>query len=145
MAQYISCPRNLGEIKKKWFWKLTKRQTICFAIGLSLGITVYFITSNIVGTTIAAILLMLFSAPGVACGIYHKNGFYLEQLIANMIRFHFNKNKNIKTYQTENRYDMIIDEIECYKIRKELKRNSVTLKKKKSQTSDKLFERKKLN
>lgn len=142
MAQYISCPRNLGEIKKKWFWKLTKRQTICFGIGLGLGFTMYFLTNKYVGTTIAAFLLMIFAAPGVICGIYHKNGFYLEQLIMNMINFY--RGKSLKTYQTENRYDMIADEIECSKIRKTLKQNGVTLKKAKPQNNDKLFEQKKL-
>ena len=85
---------------------LTKRQVICFGIGLVMGLPAFFLTKSITSNlTIAVFALGVFSAPGIFCGVYQKNGQHLEDRIKLMVRFF--KLPRIKTYQSENIYDGI--------------------------------------
>ena len=44
MARYVPIPKDLNDIKEKFIMGFTKRQVICFGIGLVLGAPVYFLT-----------------------------------------------------------------------------------------------------
>ena len=130
MVNYIKVSKDLSGIKQKFFAGLTKRQTICFAIGFACGLPVYFITKHFgADLTISLTLMMIFSAPGIFCGLYQKNGLYLEQHVKNMIKFY--KRGKVLTYQSENPYQQISDEIEIQKIKHTLKQNGVHVIKKK--------------
>ena len=37
MAHYVSIPKDLNDIKEKFMMGFTKRQVICFGIGLAVG------------------------------------------------------------------------------------------------------------
>ena len=44
MAHYVPIPKDLNDIKEKFIMGFTKRQVICFGIGLVLGAPLYFLT-----------------------------------------------------------------------------------------------------
>ena len=44
MAHYVSIPKDLNDIKEKFMMGFTKRQVICFGIGLAVGAPVFFLT-----------------------------------------------------------------------------------------------------
>ena len=84
----VKIPKDLSLIKQKFIFGLTKRQAMCFGIGLAMGIPAFFIiktvTSNI---TVAVIALGIFAFPGIACGLFTKNGMYLEEYLKLLISF----------------------------------------------------------
>ena len=129
MANYIHCPRDLKKINRKFFWKFTKRQTICFGIGLALGFAVYILTYKIIGTTLAVVLLMIAVAPFALCGMYYKNGLHLEDVVRNKIEFM--KAENTLTYKCDNFYSRLIRQVECIRIKHLLKNNGEKIPQKK--------------
>ena len=46
MAHYVQIPKDLNDIKEKFIMGFTKRQVICFGIGLVLGAPVFFLTDE---------------------------------------------------------------------------------------------------
>lgn len=111
MALYMKIPKDLNGIKDKVAMNLTKRQLICFGLGLAVGLTMYWLTYNSLGTQTAAVLLFCFGSPFFIVGLYKdKNGFPLEKMALNLIRF--NICPKIRPYKTDNIYRQIIDEIE---------------------------------
>lgn len=125
MANFIHCPRDLKKINRKWFWKFTKRQTICFGIGFLFGFIIYFLTFKILGTTVAVFLLMLVASPFVMCGMYKKHGLYFEDMIKNRINFMMSENTLV--YKSTNFYKSLEKQAEAMKIKKILKRNGVAI------------------
>lgn len=110
MAQYVKIPKDLNNIKDKFFLGLTKRQTICFSLGIALGGLTYYLTYKELGSTFSGALLFIIASPFILTGMYEKNGFTLEKIILNYIRFRF-KYPQIRTYQTENIYSLIEQQI----------------------------------
>lgn len=110
MAQYVKIPKDLNNIKEKFVLGLTKRQTICFGIGIGLGGLVYYLTYEKLGTTFSGTLLFFIAAPFILMGMYEKNGFTLDKIVLNYIRFRF-QYPQIRTYQTENIYSSIEQQI----------------------------------
>lgn len=116
--QYVTIPKDLAAIKQKFLFNLTKRQCVCFGIGISLGFPVFFLTKGLLGLTAAVFLMGLVAAPAIMCGIYEKNGLHLEQVAKNMFLFY--KNPQVRTYQSENLYLQIEKEIEYYNLKRKL-------------------------
>jgi hypothetical protein len=69
MAHYVSIPKDLNDIKEKFIMGLTKRQVICFSIGLVIGAPVFFITKSAVGLTTAMFAMGACAAPAILCGL----------------------------------------------------------------------------
>ncbi len=110
MALYMKIPKDMNNIKDKAIWKFTKRQAIFFGIGFALGLVVYWLTYKAIGTQTAAILLFCIASPFVLTGMYEKNGFTLEKIAANIIRYKiFPK---IRPYRTRNVYRQIGEALE---------------------------------
>lgn len=102
-------------IKQKFMFGLTKRQVVCFGIGLLLGLPVFFIVKSFVSDLTVSIMAMgLVAMPFIMCGLYNKNGLHLEQIVKLMIEF-FKKPK-IRTYQSENVFSSIERQIEYKKL-----------------------------
>lgn len=133
MAQYVSIPKDFDAVKKKFAFGLTKRQVICFGAGFMLGIPVFFLTKNILGITLAVTLMGIVAAPAIVCGLYYKNGLYLEQVIKNMIKFY--KSPQIYTYQSDNVYSNILKEIEYNQLKEQLIKAGVMNKNAKKESS----------
>ena len=118
MAQYVSINKDFDAVKKKFAFGLTKRQLICFGAGFMLGIPVFFLTKNLLGITLAVTLMGIVAAPAIVCGLYHKNGLYLEQVIKNMIKFY--RNQQVRIYKSENFYTQLVKEMEYNKLKEQL-------------------------
>lgn len=116
--QYVTIPKDLAAIKQKFLFNLTKRQCVCFGIGIGLGFPIFFLAKGLVGLTAAVFLMGIVAAPAIMCGIYEKNGLHLEQVAKNIFLFY--KNPQVRTYQSENLYLQIEKEIEYCALKKKL-------------------------
>ena len=74
MAHYVQIPKDLNDIKEKFIMGFTKRQVICFGIGLVLGAPVFFLTKTAIGMSGAIFAMGAVAAPAILCGLYKKNG-----------------------------------------------------------------------
>ncbi len=116
---FVPIPKDIESIKQKFILGLTKRQTICFGIGLVLGLAAFFgIKALIGGTTIAMMVLCIIAAPFIIAGIWEKNGIHFEEYVKNVITFL--RKPKIRTFQAENAYLEIERQIEYNRLRKML-------------------------
>lgn len=75
MAHYVQIPKDLNDIKEKFIMGFTKRQVICFGIGLVLGAPVFFLTKTAIGMSGAIFAMGAVAAPAILCGLYKKMAF----------------------------------------------------------------------
>lgn len=101
---YVTVPKDLSKIKNKVVFNLTKRQLICIGIGAAMGIPIYFLTKDFIGTSNAATIMMVVMIPAFLFALYEKDGMYLEQILYNMYKVKF-KNPPIRRYETINFYE----------------------------------------
>lgn len=107
---YVKIPKDLGEIKQKFIFGLTKRQAICFGIGFAIGIPVFFLTKGIMGQSGGIAMMGIVASPALICGMYKKNGLYFETYIKYM--FMYFKSPRIRTYKSVNAYVCLENQIE---------------------------------
>lgn len=119
MAHYVKVPKDFNNIKEKFMFNLTKRQVVCFAIGGLLGAPLYFLTKDHLGMETAVALMGLAAAPAIFCGVYCRNGIYLEQMFKFMLEF-FKKPRK-RYYKTVNMYECIENQLEYNRLKKLLK------------------------
>ena len=100
MAHYVPIPKDLNDIKEKFIMGFTKRQVICFGIGLVLGAPVYFLARASIGMSGAIFAMGAVAAPAILCGIYKKNGVFLEKQVKFM-REYFTRPRK-RYYRTTN-------------------------------------------
>lgn len=121
-THFVSVPQDLNLIKSKFMFGLTKRQVICFAIGAVVGAPIFFIakafTDNL---TVSITLMFIFASPAIVCGLFERNGLFINDYAKLMIDF-FRKPK-IRTYQSENTFKLIERDIEYERLLKKLKRS----------------------
>ena len=115
---YVKIPKDMGLIKQKFMMGLTKRQILCFGIGLVLGLPAFFIVKSFIGDdlTIPIMAMGITAMPFIMCGLYNKNGLHLEQYAKLMIEFL--KKPKVRTYQSENIFSSIERQIEYNKLHK---------------------------
>lgn len=101
---YVTVPKDLSKIKNKVVFNLTKRQLICIGIGAAMGIPIYFLTKEWIGSSNAATVMMMVMIPAFLFALYEKDGMYLEQILYNMYKVKF-KNPPIRRYETVNYYE----------------------------------------
>ena len=118
MAHYVQIPKDLNEIKEKFILGFTKRQVICFGIGLVLGAPVYFLTRNTLGMSGAIFAMGAVAAPAILCGLYKKNGVFLEKKIRFMYEYFTRPRK--RYYRSTNIFMCIERHIEYNRIKKKL-------------------------
>lgn len=63
MAAYISVPRDLGKVKSKIFFNLTKRQLICFSIAAAVGVPLFFLVKKSGNVSLAVLCMMVVMLP----------------------------------------------------------------------------------
>mgnify|MGYP002626465908 CR=1 FL=1 len=119
MAHYVQIPKDLNDIKEKFIMGFTKRQVICFGIGLVLGAPVFFLTRNAIGMSGAIFAMGAVAAPAILCGLYKKNGVFLEKQIRYM-REYFTRPRT-RFYRTTNIFECIQRHTEYTRIRKKLR------------------------
>ena len=53
---YVPVPKDLSKVKTKVAFNLTKRQIVCFAVALLLGLPLFFLLKDSTGTSLASML-----------------------------------------------------------------------------------------
>ncbi|WP_024858741.1 PrgI family protein [Ruminococcus albus] len=119
MAHYVPIPKDLNDIKEKLILGFTKRQVICFGIGLVLGAPVYFLTRDKLGLSGAIFAMGAVAAPAILCGLYRKNGIYLEKQIRFM-REYFTRPRK-RYYKSTNMFAAVERQIEYNRIKNKLR------------------------
>ena len=107
---YVPIPMDLNKVKTKVALNLTKRQLICFSLAGVTSIPVYFLTKDVIGTSLAAALLTVIALPMFLFGVYEKDGRPLEKVFADIYDHKF-KYSGIRPYETRNFYGKVNREI----------------------------------
>ena len=103
---YVPVPKDLSKIKTKVAFNLTKRQIICFAVALILGLPLFFLLKDSAGTSLAAFVMIVIMLPCFLMAMYEKHGQPLEVVIQNIIQTKFVRPKE-RPYQTQNLYAVL--------------------------------------
>lgn len=100
---YVPVPKDLTKIKSKVMFNLTKRQILCFGGGALIGVPLFFLLRGSLGSSSAAILMVIAMLPMFLLGLYERNGQPLEKALGNIIQTMFVRPKQ-RPYQTDNLY-----------------------------------------
>ena len=103
---YVPVPKDLTQVKTKVALNLTKRQIVCFAAALVIGLPLFFLLKGSAGTTFAAVLMCAVMLPCFLFAMYEKHGQPLETVIRNIVQTKFIRPKE-RPYQTENLYAVL--------------------------------------
>ena len=71
---YVNVPKDLTKVKTKVLFNLTKRQLICFGSGALIGVPLFFLLKGSIGTSPAAMVMMVVMIPAMLFAMYEKNG-----------------------------------------------------------------------
>lgn len=86
---YVPVPKDLSKVKTKVAFNLTKRQMICFAAALAIGLPLFFLLKDSIGTSAAAFAMIVVMLPCFLLAMYEKHGQPLEVVIKNIIQTKF--------------------------------------------------------
>lgn len=103
---YVNVPKDLSKVKSKVMLNLTIRQLLCIGGGALVGVPLFFLLKGRIGTSSAAMLMMLIMLPAFLLGMYERNGQPLEVVLRNIIRTCFLRPKQ-RPYKTNNFYDVL--------------------------------------
>ena len=118
---YVDVPKDLTNIKTKFIGNFTKRQCVCFGIGILVGFPGYFIIRSVAGTTPAFYSLIAIMAPFFLFGIVEKDGLPLEVYLLNFIRHRF-AYPQVRLMENENIYEYVDEAVKRDKARKRLEK-----------------------
>lgn len=100
---YVPVPKDLSKVKTKVVFNLTRRQLLCFAAALTVGLPLFFLLKGGAGTSLAAFAMILVMLPCFLFAMYERHGQPLETVLKNIIRTRFIRPKE-RPYQTSNFY-----------------------------------------
>ena len=100
---YVPVPKDLTKVKTKVAFNLTKRQLLCFGGGALIGVPLFFLLKEPVGTSTATMCMVLVMLPCFLLAMYEKNGQPLEKIIGNMLKVSVIRSKE-RPYRTNNFY-----------------------------------------
>ena len=100
---YVPVPKDLTKVKTKVAFNLTKRQLICFGGGAVLGIPLFFLLKGPLGSSAAAMCMILVMLPFFMLGVYEKHGQPLEKVLCNVLNVCFLRPQQ-RPYKTNNFY-----------------------------------------
>ena len=103
---YVPVPKDLNAVKTKVMFNLTKRQILCFGGGALIGVPLFFLLKGHIGSSAAALCMMLVMLPFFLLAMYEKNGQPSEKLIRNIVQVCFLRPKQ-RPYRTNNFYDLL--------------------------------------
>ena len=104
---YVTIPKDLSKVQSKVLFGLTKRQVICFGAAALIGVPLFFLTRGALGTTTAALCMILVMLPFFLFAMYERNGQPLEVMLGHLIQNKFIRPK-VRIYQTNNLYSALI-------------------------------------
>jgi hypothetical protein len=96
----------MTRIKTKVMFNLTKRQLICFGSGALIGVPLFFLLKGPVGTSAAALCMVLVMLPFFLLAMYEKNGQPLEKIVGNIVKVCFVRPRQ-RPYRTNNFYAVL--------------------------------------
>lgn len=108
---YVTVPKDLTKIKSKMLFGLTKRQVVCFGAAALVGVPLFFLSKESLGTTTAVICMIMVMLPFFLFAMYERNGQPLEVMLGNLIQNKFIRPK-VRIYQTNNLYSALIKQSE---------------------------------
>ena len=114
---YVTIPKDLSKVQSKVLFGLTKRQVICFGAAALIGVPLFFLTKGALGTTTAALCMILVMLPFFLFAMYEKNGQPLEVFLGHLIENKFIRPK-VRIYQTNNLYSALVRQ---YKLEQEVR------------------------
>lgn len=103
---YVPVPKDLSTVKTKVMFNLTKRQLICFSAALAVGLPLFFLTKDSIGTSGASLLMIFSMLPLFMFAMYEKHGQPLEVIAKHYLEVRFFTSKQ-RPYQTDNFYTVI--------------------------------------
>ena len=103
---YVPVPKDLNAVKTKVMFNLTKRQILCFGGGALIGVPLFFLLKGHIGSSAAALCMMLVMLPCFLLAMDEKNGQPPEKLIRNIVQVCFLRPKQ-RPYRTNNFYDLL--------------------------------------
>ena len=108
---YVTIPKDLSKVQSKVLFGLTKRQVIYFGAAAIIGVPLFFLTKEALGTTTAALCMILVMLPFFLFAMYEKNGQPLEVFLGHLIQNKFLRPK-ARIYQTNNLYSALARQYE---------------------------------
>lgn len=103
---YVPVPKDLTKVKTKVMFNLTKRQLICFGGGALIGAPLFFLLLRPLGSSTAAMCMMLVMLPFFLLGVYEKNGQPMEKVVGSIVRTIFLRPCQ-RPYRTNNFYAVL--------------------------------------
>ena len=103
---YVPVPKDLSKVKTKVAFNLTKRQIVCFAAALLIGLPLFFLLKGRAETDLAAMAMIVVMLPCFLLAMYEKHGQPLEVVVRNVIQTKFTRPKE-RPYRTENLYAVL--------------------------------------
>ena len=100
---YVPVPKDLTKVKTKVAFNLTKRQLICFGGCALIGVPLFFFLRGSLGTSTAALMMVLTMLPFFFLAMYERNGQPLEKVVRQFVRLYFLRPKK-RPYKTNNFY-----------------------------------------
>ena len=104
---YVPVPKDLTRVKTKFLFNLTKRQVFCFGLGALVGVPLFFVTKDTMGSSMAALIMIAAMMPFFMFAMYEKNGQPLEVFLGHLIQNKFIRPK-VRIYQTNNLYSALV-------------------------------------
>ena len=108
---YVTIPKDLSRVQSKVLFGLTKRQVICFGAAAIIGVPLFFLSRGTLGTTTAALCMILVMLPFFLFAMYQRNGQPLEVFLGHLIQNKFLRPK-VRIYQTNNLYSALVRQSE---------------------------------
>ena len=103
---YIPVPGDLTKVKTKFLFNLTKRQLVCFGGGALIGVPLFFLLKEPIGTSTASLIMVFVMLPFFLLAMFERNGQPLEKVAKNMANVLFLRPKQ-RPYKTNNFYDCL--------------------------------------
>ena len=91
----------MTKVKSKIAFNLTKRQLLCFGAAALVGVPLYFLLRTPLGTTAAAMVMMLLMLPFFLLAMYGRNGQPLDKVIGSMLKVMVMR-PHVRLYRTDN-------------------------------------------
>ena len=132
---YVPIPKDLSNVKTKIVFNLTQRQLVCFSIAAVVGIPIFFLCQDGMGSSSATLIMMFAMSPFFMLAMYEKHNQPLEVILKNYVTVKFLTPKQ-RPYMTDNFYATLERQnqldMEVKYIVEKSKHNSHTSRKKKN-------------
>ena len=100
---YVPVPKDLTKVKSKFLLGLTKRQVVCFGLGAAVGVPVFFLTKDTLGTSLAAMIMIVVMLPFFLFAMFERHGQPLEAVLKQYVSTRFQRPR-YRIYETDNFY-----------------------------------------